>query len=60
MKYLEKIGYFEIIKSIEEEIIKEESKAWFLRDKKWLNYLEKLYLERLNFLEKIVENEINL
>lgn len=59
MKYLEEIEYFEIIKNIEEEILKEECKPWFFKNKKWLNYLEKLYFERLSFLEKIVEGEIN-
>ena len=60
MKYLKEFRYFELIKSIEKEILKEECKPWFFKNKKWLNYLEKLYFERLSFLEKVVEDRINL
>ena len=57
MKYLEEIGYFELIKSIEKEILIEESKPWFLKSKKWLDFLEKLYIERLKFVGKYIEEE---
>ena len=57
MKYLEEIGYCELIKSIEKEILIEESKPWFLKSEKWLDFLEKLYIERLKFVGKYIERE---
>ena len=57
MKYLEEIGYFEFIKSIEKEILLEESKPWFLKDQRWLEFLNKFYIERLNFVGQYVEKE---
>lgn len=57
MKYLEEIGYLDMVKSMEKEILKEESKFWFFKNKKRLKILNECFMHSLIIIEKNMDNK---